>query len=365
MNLYSKIIKPIFFKMDPEFVHDRITNTGKILGKFNLTKKIVNKLFNYENDPYLHQKILDIDFYNPVGLSAGFDKNADLVNILPEVGFSYMEVGSVTLNPYAGNPKPRLYRLPKSKGLVVYYGLKNIGVHKIIDKIKNYTHDRFVMGISIAKTNCKDTSTTEGGINDYFGAMRELENKNIGKFYTINISCPNTFGGEPFTTPDKLDALLQKIAELKIKKPVFVKMPINLDWQEFRQLLDVIVKYEISGVVIGNLTKDKTSNLIKDEIPENIKGGISGKPTWELSNNLIKQTFKNYKDKLIIIGVGGIFDAKDAYQKIKYGASLLQMITGMIYEGPQTIGKINKGLVELLKQEGYNNISEAIGADVK
>lgn len=357
---YRFVLKPYLFQFDPENTHDLFTNFGNFLGKNRITKSLTKNLFYYQNDS-LSQKVCGITFKNPVGLAAGFDKDANLVNILPDVSFGFMHVGSVTLKPYGGNPKPRLYRLPKSKGLVVYYGLKNIGVKKIIEKLKDFSHSSFPLGISIAKTNCNDTASTKGGIEDYYQCMKELIKSGIGDFYTINISCPNTFGGEPFTTSDRLNALLKKITTLNIDKPIFAKMPINLNWRDFKKLLDVIVKYKLDGVIIGNLTKTKDKKLIKDAIPANVKGGISGKPTEKLNNDLILKTYKDYKNKLIIIGVGGIFSASDAYEKIKRGATLVQLITGMVFEGPQLIGEINKELVELLKKDGYENISEAIG----
>lgn len=360
--LYKNVLKPFYFKLDPEFVHDRMIFAGRILGSNIITKSLVSILFNYENK-MLEQEVCGIRFRNPVGLSAGFDKDANLVSILPSVGFGFMEVGSVTLNSYEGNPKPRLVRLKKSKGLIVNYGLKNIGVDKIISKLQNSKSKNrdFKIAISIAKTNSKETVDPNLGVLDYYECQKMLLESNSGDFYVINISCPNAFGGEPFTTSERLNMLLEKLMSLDISKPIFVKMPINLLWEDFKKLLEVIVKYNIQGVVIGNLTKVRDPNLIKDEILENTKGGISGKPTEDLCNNLISKTRKAYKDRLVIIGVGGIFSAQDAYEKIKRGASLVELITGMIFEGPQLIGEINKGLVELLKKDGFNNIQEAIG----
>lgn len=360
-SIYRAILKPIFFKFDPEFVHDEMTSRGKLLGSNPVTKKLTSLAFNYKN-PILNQVVDGVEYINPVGLSAGFDKNAKLINILEDVGFGFMEIGSVTYNPYTGNPKPRLYRLKKSKGLVVYYGLMNDGVKKITERIKKSKPGKLVLGISIAKTNAEYTSTQEGGIQDYYDCLKYLEENQIGQYYTINISCPNTFGGEPFTTEEKLEKLLSKLSEIKATKPVYIKMPINLSTEEFDRLLKIAVKYKINGVVIGNLTKVKDPNLIKDSIPENIKGGISGKPTEKLCNELISYTYKNYGKQLIIIGVGGIFSAEDAYEKIKRGATLLQLITGMIFQGPQLIGEINHGLAELLKKDGHSNISEAVGS---
>jgi len=357
---YKHFLKRIFFLFDPEFVHNRISLFGNILGSYPPARFLVGKLFRYENK-MLEQKLAGLVFKNPVGLSAGFDKNARLLKILAPVGFGFAEIGSVTFEPYAGNPKPRLFRLPKSKGLVVYYGLMNEGVSKIARRIKKTFRKDFVLGISIAKTNCQRTAAQEAGIEDYFECARYLEKEQIGDYYTLNISCPNTFGGEPFTTRESLDALLNRIAKLKIKKAVFVKMPINLKLVEFDELLQVIIKHKIDGVIIGNLTKVRDPKLIKDFIPDNVKGGISGLPTQKLSNELISYTHRKYGKKLVIIGVGGIFNARDAYEKFRRGASLVQLITGMIYEGPQLIGKINKELVQMLERDGYKNIAEAIG----
>jgi len=358
--LYKKIFKPIVFKLDPEFVHDQISLLGNLLGKFSITRKFTKLLFFYSS-PKLEQKVNGVVFKNPVGLSAGFDKNAKLLNILPYVGFGFEEVGSITLEEYQGNPKPRLYRLEKSKALVVYYGLMNKGVKVIARKIKNAIKTDMVIGVSVAKTNCSRTSTEDAGILDYFECLKYLEEENIGHYYTINISCPNTFGGEPFTTKEKLDRLLAKLSEVKTNKPIYIKMPINLPIEQFDELLNVIINYNISGIIIGNLTKVRDPELIKDAIPENVKGGISGLPTQKLSNELISYTYKKYGNKLTIIGVGGIFSAEDAYEKIRRGATLLQLITGMIFEGPALIKDINSGLIKLLEKDGYNNISQAIG----
>lgn len=362
---YKLFGKPLFFLFDPELVHDRIGHLGYLLGSTQMTRDITKHLFYYEN-PKLTQKVAGLTFNNPIGLSAGFDKDAKLISILPSVGFGYMQVGSITDQPYEGNPKPRLYRLRKSKGIVVYYGLKNQGADILIPRIKSALKTKnFPVSISIAKTNADFTATDAAGIKDYASALKKLVNENAGDMYTINISCPNTFGGEPFTTPTKLDNLLNELKKVKTKKPLFIKMPINLAWNQFDGLLKVCIKHKVTGVIIGNLNKDHNHHAIKDTIPPHYKGGISGYPTFALSNELISKTYQKYGNKLIIVGVGGVFSAADAYEKIKRGATLVQLITGMIFEGPQLIGKINKGLVELLERDGYKNISEAVGSYYK
>ena len=358
---YRYLLRPILFKIDPETIHDSFLSVGHFLGRFSLTRFITNLLFNYQN-PTLIQTVAGITFQNPVGLSEGFDKDASLLQILPSVGFGFTQVGTITNKPYLGNPKPRLYRLPKSKGIVVYYGLKNLGADKILNKIKRLEQRDLPVGISVGKTNSPTTATPMTGIEDYYQCFKKVIRSRQGDFYTINISCPNTFGGEPFTTPETLDPLLKKLISLKPQKPVFLKMPINLPWKEFRFLLDIAVKYQVTGVIIGNLNKNRQDPAIKDAIPVYIKGSVSGLPTQKLSNELISLTYKHYSKKLVIIGVGGIFSAEDAYDKIKRGATLVQLITGMIYEGPQLIGDLNRSLVKLLKQDGYTHIHQAIGS---
>lgn len=354
---YQKILKKIFFRIDPEIVHDHMVMAGKFLGAHIITKKITHWLFAYEHKK-LTQTILGITFPNPVGLSAGFDKNAELTDILPDVGFGFVEVGSITGEPCAGNAKPRLWRLPKTKGLVVYYGLKNDGCEKIADRL---THKKFEfpIGISIAKTNCQATADTTVGIADYLKAYTQL--KSIGDYITINISCPNAFGGQPFTDKDRLEKLLTTIDSIPAQKPLFLKISPDLTDQELDDVLTIAQQHNIAGFVCTNLIKNRDAIVIHDtNLPD--KGGISGRALNDISNAFITKIYKKTNGQKIIIGVGGIFSAIDAYEKIKRGASLVQLITGMIFEGPQLIGEINRGLVTLLEKDGYTHITQAVGA---
>ncbi len=343
---------------DPEFMHDRITAIGEVLGKFGLGNFFVGKLFSYSS-PVLEQDLWGIKFKNPVGLGAGFDKDAKLYSLMESIGFGFSEIGTVTLDSYGGNPKPRLYRLLKSKGLVVNYGLKSIGAETIIKSLK-LKSKIIPQIISIGRTNSKNTADPDAGILDYYNCLKRFIDSNVGDAYEINISCPNLFGEELFNDEVSLQKLLSKLHSLEIKKPIFIKMPINLPWPEFKKLVDMALKFGAQALVIGNLNKDRNDKLIKDVIP-NMKGGVSGKPTENLSNNLISKTYKYCGDKIKIIGVGGIFSAQDAYQKIRLGASLVELITGMIYEGPQLVGDINRGLARLLRRDGYKNIADAVG----
>ena len=357
---YKHIIKPIFFIQDPEKVHDKMIKLGILLGSNFITRKMTGLFFKYSH-PILEQEILDIKFNNPVGLSAGFDKDANLTQIIPETGFGFEEVGSITGERCEGNPKPRLWRLKKSKALVVYYGLKNEGAEKISERLKA---KKFKIPIftSVAKTNCKETVDIDNGIKDYVKAYSLM--KNIGDISVINISCPNAYDGQPFHDKENLNLLIEEIKKVKTKKPIFIKISPDLSKKQIDDIISISFKYKISGVTCSNLTKNRENKKIIDKkIPK--VGGISGKPIEDLSNELIKYIYKKSKGKLVIIGVGGIFSAEDAYKKIRLGASLVQLITGMIYNGPQTISEINQGLAELLKKDGFNNISDAIGIDNK
>jgi dihydroorotate dehydrogenase len=357
-KIYKWGLKPVFFLINPETIHDIMTVFLQFLGKFSLTQKMAYILWGYSNKA-LEQNILGINFKNPVGLSAGFDKNAQLIKITPSLGFGFTEIGSVTGMPSAGNSKPRLWRLKKSKSLAVYYGLKNDGCEIISKRLKGKIFP-IPVGISIAKTNCKEKVDTEKAIEDYFKAYNAFTN--IGDYTTINISCPNAFGGQPFTDASKLDALLLKIMSIPKTKPIFLKISPDLNNDEIDSIIEIVSKYNIDGFICSNLTKNRENkNIIDKNIPE--KGGLSGKVVADLSDDLIRYVYKKTNGKYVIIGVGGIFTTEDAYRKIKAGASLVELITGMVFEGPQVISDINLGLTKLLKKDNYKNISEAIGKE--
>lgn len=355
---YQWILKPIFFKFDPETIHDKMSAFLYFLGKYSFTRKMASFCWDYKN-PVLEQNILGINFENPVGLSAGFDKNAELIDIMPSLGFGFTEVGSITGEYCEGNPKPRLWRLKESKSLAVYYGLKNDGCEIISQKLKGKKF-KIPVGISIAKTNCPETVDTDNAIKDYFKAYQAFAK--IGNYITINISCPNAYGDQPFTDVTKLEALLVKIYSIPKTKPIFIKISPDLAEKEVDDIINLAIKFNIDGFVCTNLTKNRNNkNIIDETVPE--KGGLSGKAVGDLSLELIKYVYKKTKGKFVIIGVGGISNAEDAYRKILAGASLLELITGMIFEGPQVISDINLGLTKLLKRDGYKNISEAVGRE--
>lgn len=363
---YRYILKPILFRQKPDTVHRRMLRTGAKLQRSSAVCGLAYAAWAYECPEKLSQTVAGVHFANPVGLSAGFDKNFELPFMLKAVGFGFMEGGSITYQPCAGNPRPWFHRLPKSRSLVVHAGLGNDGSEVIIRRLLAYPSHLskgFPFNISVAKTNSPEACTEAEAIADYIGTLKAIKRARVGEMITINISCPNTYGGEPFTTPAMLEHLLAQVDALHIAHPIFLKMPSHLPWEEFDALLEVAAKHSITGVTISNLAKQRDKLRLADPLPDSIKGGLSGKPTWETSNMLIKRTYQKYGRRFVIIGVGGIFSAEDAYTKIRLGATLVELITGMVFEGPQLIGAINHGLVKLLERDRFNHISEVVGID--
>ncbi|MBI5370312.1 quinone-dependent dihydroorotate dehydrogenase [Candidatus Uhrbacteria bacterium] len=357
--VYRHCFKPIAFRFDAESVHDCLTKMGAWMGRHPSLRKTAGQLWHYEH-PALRQQVCGISFENPVGLTAGFDKDGLLTDILPEVGFGFAEIGSVTGRPCSGNPRPRLWRLPHSRALLVYYGLKNEGCETVAHRLAQ-SRRRIPLGVSIARTNDQIACTLEMGVEDYRHSFKTVEP--VCDYLTVNISCPNAFGGEPFTHPDRLDFLLRALDEIQTIKPVFLKMPADLSLSEAEELATVALTHRVHGFIFSNLTKRRDTPAIspRDSFAS-AKGGISGRPVFEPSNRLLKHFYRSYGARFTLIGSGGVFSADDAYEKICSGATLIQLATGMIFEGPQVIGQINKGVVERLERDGFTSVSQAVGA---
>lgn len=365
--IYRHLIKAILFKFDPETIHELMIQIGHNTSKYKIVRQIISFLYK-EKFSSLNITIKKINFESPIGLSAGFDYTAELTQVLGPWGFGLQTIGTITNNPYNGNDKPRLMRLPKSKSILVNKGFKNPGADEVIAKLKS---KQFLIptGISIGKTNTLKIKTQQEAIIDIVTSFNKFEQSKLKfQYYELNISCPNLHGDIEFYSTPNLKELLRNIDKLKLTRPVFVKMPIDKTNLETLEMLKLISQHKITGVIFGNLQKDRSdSSFDKHEIAlyENFKGNFSGKPTYDRSNELIKLAYKNFHKQLVIVGCGGVFSGQDAYQKIKNGATLVQLITGMIYNGPQLIMQINFELDKLLKQDGYTHISQAVGVESK
>ncbi len=339
--LYRHVVKPVIFLRNPDSVHELFVDAGEFFGRFALTRRIFALFYDYRG-PDIGKTVDGIRYRTPVLLSAGFDTDGRLTRILPELGFGGEEIGSTTANRCEGNPKPRLTRLPRNKSIIVYKGLRNDGVDVLIKKLKRTPRTpNFVIGVSIARTNEPAASTDlEAGIRDYVASFEKLVAASAGDYYTINISCPNSFTGETFTEPAALAELLPRLRQVPCKKPVYLKMPISVPWEQFAALLDIADTNGIQGVIIGNLNKDYQSLDHPEDAPKEYRGGLSGKPTFQRSNEFIRKTREKYGSRFTIIGTGGILTPEDAMEKFAAGADLVQLITGMIFEGPGLVRRI-------------------------
>ncbi len=358
---YQHIVKPVFFDHDPEHVHDRMTAFGEWLGHSRLAKKTLNNLYAV-HDPRLAQTVAGIHFASPIGLAAGFDYEAKLTQIAAYLGFGFQTVGTITNYPYAGNPKPRLGRLPKSKSLMVNKGFKNNGAAATIHKLETFTFP-IPVGISIGRTNSERLGQIES-VWDIIRAFSLFESSSVRHaYYELNISCPNLYGQVDFYTPDHLRELMVEVDALRLTRPLFIKMPIEKSDAEVLRLLEVLSHHSPAGVIFGNLQKDRTNPALRvDEVNKYPRGNFSGKPTFDRSNQLISLTYAKYQKRFTIIGCGGVFSPADAYTKIQLGATIVQLITGMVFQGPQLIGQITKGLGSYIERDGFANLHSAIGS---
>lgn len=369
LSLLYRVMRPLIFLMEPENAHYSLKKIGVFLGSNPFTRWLTSLLFNYKNKK-LNTRVDGISYRNPVGLSAGFDKDGELTKIYPSLGFGLAELGSFTGEVCPGNPGRRLFRMVKSKAIVVWYGLNNQGAEKISSRLKDVNFGKLRVGINAAKSNVTPEFVLSESIRDYIKTLTLF--KDIGDYFTINISCPNTQDGEPFVDKNNLDALLLAVNE-KIRtisdKPIYVKLAADMTLDEINVIVDGCIEHKMDGVVLTNLAKPGCNQEhIPEEYPSNQgllpkgKGAMSGLPLQRISTNVIRHVYRRTRGKITIIGVGGVFTAKDAYEKITSGASLLHMITTMIFDGPQNISEINRGLVKLLKQDGFNSIEEAVGS---
>ena len=354
--MYKHLIRPLAFRLSEDMVHETTLQLGSAVSKSGALLKIAEMLYDY-SDPSLEQVIEGIRFKNPVGLAAGFDKNGTLAPLMQSMGFGFVEVGSITANPSSGNPKPRSFRLPEDHSIINRMGLNNDGAQTISRRLKKLELG-IPMGINIAKTH--DPSITgKKALADYKASFDAV--KNIGDYFTINISCPNTTEGKTFEDPEALDKLLTilDIDRDSMISPILVKFSVDLTDELLSDLISVCESHSISGYVACN-TSSKREGLITSEkkITEVGRGGLSGKAIKQRSTEIIRKIRVLSKGNKIIIGVGGISNGSDAIEKLKAGADLLQIYTGMVYEGPSIVKKINKEISGYLEKLGLKHLYE-------
>ena len=345
--MFSKL-RPLIFKVDPEKAH---TLAIKSL-KFNL---IPNVFDENKNDSIFQTKIFNKVLDNPIGMAAGFDKNAEVYNALFKLGFGFVEVGTITPLKQYGNPKPRVFRLVEDEALINRLGFNNHGAEIVKDRIKR-NKKLGLLGINIGPN--KDTSDR---LNDYLIGLKTFHEE--ADYITINISSPNTENLRNFHEGGKLQDLLKSIIiekkNLNSNIPIAVKVSPDISEDQVNQISEILLENEITVVIVSNTsdaTRDKLTNIQRHQ-----KGGLSGKPIEEKSNILINKFYKLLKGKIKIIGVGGVDSGQAAYDKFIAGADFVQLYTGMVFKGPNIAGIIKKDLKELLIRDGVKNYTEIVG----
>ena len=342
-------LRPFIFNIDPEKAHNLAIKSLK----YNF---LPENLFTVENEEILSTNLFGKPIKNPIGLAAGFDKNAEVYNQIYKLGFGFAEVGTVTPKKQYGNQKPRIFRLEKDSAIINRLGFNSDGSEVVKKRIENNL-PKSLLGINIGPN--KGTSDM---IKDFLECAETFFP--LGDYITINISSPNTEGLREFHKKEILKELLSKVNQIRedsnFKKAFLLKISPDLDEKNISEVISLILEYKIDGVILTNTTDSNRQNLLSSNRAE--IGGLSGKPLKGPSTKLIKRFYKDLKDRVPIIGVGGIDSGKSAFEKIAAGASALQLYTGMIYGGPMIVKEIKKDLINILKEQGFKSVKEAIGS---
>jgi dihydroorotate dehydrogenase len=312
--------------------------------------------FHLRSDPMLATEIAGIRFDNPLGLAAGFDKNAEVPNAMLRLGFGFVEVGAVTPRPQAGNDRPRVFRLREDKAVINRYGFNNEGLEKIAARLQRRRR------VGVVGVNLGANKDSEDRIEDYVAGVRRLEG--IVDFYTVNISSPNTPGLRALQDKAALVELLSRVIAardaLTKKAPVFLKVAPDLADADKADIASAAVERKVDALIVSNTTTTRPSSLKSAHAAE--RGGLSGEPLFAPSTELLAEFHETLKGRMPLVGVGGVSSLDDAYAKICAGAALVQLYTALIYRGPALIPEIIKGLPQKLKADGFNSIADAVGS---
>jgi dihydroorotate dehydrogenase len=345
--MFSKI-RSLIFKFDPETAHNIAIKSLKL----NLIPSLISE---NNDDPMFKTNLFGKEIDNPIGMAAGFDKNAEVYNSLFKLGFGFVEVGTVTPLEQYGNPKPRVFRLVEDQALINRLGFNNLGSENVSNRIRSNLN-RGLLGINIGPN--KDSNDRQ---NDYLIGLRAFHD--IADYITINISSPNTENLRSFHDETKFDELMNSVqnekVKLKSKIPIVVKISPDISEKQIRLISEILLNHKVSAIIVSNTTagnREKLTNILKHQ-----KGGLSGKPLEEESNKLISNFYKLLKGKIEIIGVGGVDSGESAYRKFLAGASYVQLYTGMVFKGPNIVGRIKKELREILIADGVKNFKEIVG----
>jgi dihydroorotate dehydrogenase len=341
-------LRSLIFKLDPETAHGLAIKSLK----FNFVPNIQDE---NKNNPLFKTKLFNKDLENPIGMAAGFDKNAEVYNSLFKLGFGFVEVGTITPLKQYGNSKPRVFRLVEDQALINRLGFNNLGAKNILNRIESSSQ------IGLLGVNIGPNKDTNNRLNDYIECLKTFHE--VADYIAINISSPNTEDLRNFHEQTKLNDLLQSINRekkyLNSKIPIAVKVSPDINDQEIKKISEVLITNNIGAIIVSN-SSDSTRDFLTN-IQKHQKGGLSGKPIEEKSTKLISKFYKILNGKIKIIGVGGVDSGKSAYEKFLAGANYVQLYTGMVYRGPNIVNMIKKELKELLLKDGVKNFSEIVG----
>jgi len=350
MSLYE-ILRPLLFRIPPETAHSLVHTGLKAVDRTPLPSLYRRGLA--VEDGRLEVTAFGQTFPNPVGVAAGFDKNAEVPNALYGLGFGHVEVGGVTADPQEGNPRPRLFRLVEDQGLVNRMGLNNEGADVVGRRLAD-SDVPFPVGVNLAKS--ESTPAAEAPADYRYTYERVAEG---GDFFVVNVSCPNSEGFRDLQNRDSLEGIFGELTDAGAD-PLLVKLSPDLPKPAIEETLDLVETYDLDGVIATNTTTGRPDTL---ESPSRVEaGGLSGKPIESEATEMVR--FVARRTDVPVIGVGGVFTAADAYRKIRAGASLVQLYTGFVYRGPTIARSINRGLLTLLERDGFDHVSEAVGADL-
>jgi len=363
MGAYRTLFRPLLFRFDPEWIHDRTMQAGHLFGSIGAVRAVMSAVYGFA-DPRLETEVCGIQFSNPLGLAAGFDKSGRAIQALAALGFGHLEIGSISADSSVGNPKPRLWRLPMDRAIVVHYGLPNNGAEAVARELAHKPLP-IPLGINIVKTNRGLDAPPDPDdeiIADYVRSVDTL--KGCGDYLVLNLSCPNTEMGRDFFSDHRNTVrLLTALAELDIRCPLFLKISPLGGVHAIEELLAAADGFDFVSGFVFNLAPGKPDNLkTPTRVTDPLPGATSGKPIEKQMNDRIRQMYRWMDRKRYrIIGIGGVFSAEDAYLKIRLGSSLVQLMTALVYDGPAVVKRINRGLCELLERDGFANVTEAVG----
>ncbi|MCL4796786.1 MAG: quinone-dependent dihydroorotate dehydrogenase [Bryobacteraceae bacterium] len=363
--IYRGLLQPVLFRFDAERVHDRAIRFAGSAGALGPSRRLAEALFCREF-PALATNVFGLRFPHPLGLAAGFDKSGRAIPFWEALGFSHIEIGSISAERSLGNPKPRLFRIPSDQGIVVNYGLPNDGADAVAQRLAN-TALRVPLGVNLVNTNRgpgAPPETEEAIIGDYLTSLRRLEP--YANYLVLNLSCPNTPDGCAFVSnAGRLRRMLAAVDDLRPMRPVLLKVAPFPDLAAMDAFLDAVAQVRfVSGFAV-NLPPGKPPGLTTPAGRlRSMPGAVSGKPAEAAINQTLRDLYtrmdrKRYK----LVAAGGIFTAQDAYRKIRLGASLVQLLTAMVFRGPGVVRQICEDLCGMLARDGYRSAAEAVGAD--